>query len=393
MKHFVVLLICFVFVLSGCQKVPSAVDKVTPSTTTTATTQTTVADDPQLVEGEALRLEDATTTLTIPLVNGRGVAHHYTQGTLLLERDNEEQAGYSLFSYDTATGTIHSLGNLPPLHIGSGSTCFSADGRYLYDSYIVRGDFEYLSVFRTDLKTHTTECIEKKQYGRLMYFLYAEGERIWRFWSEDPDNDSDASDFIRHIDFFDVATGESTELFTAQGDYNINAVCVADRTIYAIIHHLEDDYYSLDTFTLDGTAISSYDLTFLNETLGDQVEITRITVGGGLVFLTSSYAGQKVVLRQNNNAYQLIQGLSETETPARISGYKPTPSRNGFGYMFRDEGQVLIRYDEASNTFIEHSLPEDFYNLLVDEEGHLVIVYNDRIGGTATYYIFENISW
>ena len=254
-------------------------------------------------------------------------------------------------------------------------------------------DHDYLSVFRIDIESKTTEVIEKIQYGRLMFFLYAEGNKIWRFWSEDPDNDGDASDFVRHIDVFDSSTGESSELFAAEGDYNINAVFVADRTIYAIIHHLTDDYYSLDTFTLNGEAISSYDLSFLNDVLGNRVELTAISVGGDFVFLTSSYAGQKIVLRQNDNTYQLVQGLSETEDSTRISGYLPSPSHNGFGYMFRNNGQTLVRYDEEDDAFVEHTLPENFYSLLFNEMGHLVVVYKDRIGGTADYYFFENITW
>lgn len=381
-------LFLILFLLCSCHTPPPS------KSDTEATTSTAVSNksdtNPSQITGTALTLENAEKKLTLPLVNG-SVADEYHQGNLLFSEWTETNALYSLYSLESNRHIPLGETSLPS--IGSGSTCFSADGRYYYTSHIGMEDHDYLSVFRIDIESKTTEVIEKIQYGRLMFFLYAEGNKIWRFWSEDPDNDGDASDFVRHIDVFDSSTGESSELFAAEGDYNINAVFVADRTIYAIIHHLTDDYYSLDTFTLNGEAISSYDLSFLNDVLGNRVELTAISVGGDFVFLTSSYAGQKIVLRQNDNTYQLVQGLSETEDSTRISGYLPSPSHNGFGYMFRNNGQTLVRYDEEDDAFVEHTLPENFYSLLFNEMGHLVVVYKDRIGGTADYYFFENITW
>ncbi len=77
---------------------------------------------------------------------------------------------------------------------------------------------------------------------------------------------------------------------------------------------------------------------------------------------------------------------------ATISAPFPS-SRSGFGYMTRNNGQSLIRYDKESNSFVEHALPEDPSYRLVDEEGHLMLIYKDRLSGTADYYLFDNISW
>ena len=333
-------------------------------------------------------LENATAKYTVnyPTIISGAVAYH--NGLFLFDNWTLDTAEMAL--YDPKTATFTSLGGYPLPLFGSGVGTFSADGRYYYFAQISKVDADNLSVYRVDMVEKSLDLIEKKPRGQRMFFLYAEGEWVWRFWTEDPNNTGNAKFHIQHLDRFNAKTGEVVELFsTKKHDYN--HVCIADKTLFALTFHSEEDYYSIDTFTLEGTPLESYDLSFLNDILGDRIEFTQITVGGKFAILTSTYAGQKVVLERSDDGYRLLQTLSDSGE-ARITGYRTNPSHSGFGYMFRSDS-FLIRYDEESHSFIEHAIPKNHYYLVTNEVGHLVVVFNNRAEQKGEFYIFENISW
>ena len=373
---------------------PSGPTTLTTDSPTTTTIPTIIppsnlpTEELKWTEGEPLLLENATAKYTVnyPTIISGAVAYH--NGLFLFDNWTLDTAEMAL--YDPKTATFTSLGGYPLPLFGSGVGTLSADGRYYYFAQISIGDADNLSVYRVDMVEKSLDLIEKKLRGQRMFFLYAEGDWVWRFWTEDPNNTGNAEMYTQHLDRFNTKTGEVIELFSTE-THDYNHVCIADKTLYALSFHSKENRYSLDTFTLEGSPLESYDLSFLNSALGERIELTQINVGGDFVILTSTYAGQKIVLEKADEEYRLIQTLSDNgET--RITGYRANPSRSGFGYMFRSDSS-LIRYDEESRSFVEHAIPKNHYYLVTNEFGHLVVAFNNRAEQKGELYLFDNITW
>lgn len=353
-----------------------------PSGATTTTTTTTAPDNPsaqQWVTGDALTVENATATFSLPaptiFKNPVAIRH----GKILFEDGANNQRVYSLF--DPVTETFAPLGEAAGLRYGSAKNTFSTDERYYYTAYLPMTE-DTLVLYRVDLTQKAVKLIEKKETGANMSCLYAEGDCLWRIWYDDPDGTHNAASYTQHFDRLNVATGEVAPLFEGT-TLEEERVYIADGTIYLLAGT------SIKTYTLEGEPLATHDLAFLHDTLGDRMEFSRIRVSGGYVFLDSAYGAHFVVLNITADGLRLVKAMQEEP---RISRHYTDDARSTFGYLLTEDN-TLLHYDAAADTFTERALPHKPTALFFDEDGRLLVMYRDRAAGKDTYHLFENIAW
>ena len=371
----VLLLLLF---LGGCAFMPPVSEEST-NTTTNVIATTTTQPSPQPEYNPALTFENAAATFSLdaPTIMVNPVA--YRHGKIVFEDGSNNQSVYSLF--DPATETFAPLGEAAGLRYGSGKNTFSTDGRYYYTAYLPMTE-DSLVLYRVDLTEKSVELIEKKEHGASMACLYAEGDRVWRIWYDDPNETHYATSYTQYFDCLNVATGEVTPLLEGTKPEE-DHVCIANGTIYVLAGT------SINTYTLDGAPLTTHDLTFLNDTLGDRMEFSHIRVSGGYVFLDSEYGAHCVVLEIAADGLRLVDALQEDP---RISRHYTDDARSTFGCLLTEDN-TLLHYDAATDTFTERALSNKPTALFFDEEGHLLAMYRDRAAGKDTYYIYDNISW
>ncbi len=287
---------------------------------------------------------------------------------------------YSL--YDPATDSYTALGEASALRYGSGGDRFSTDGRYFYTAYTPMTD-SALTLIQVDFEKQTVQTVDRQPYGVDMHILYADDTCVWRLWRDDPEDTRTPASYDTHIDCFNVATGETFELFKGQ-TIDRNHICIADDTVYLLKNNA-----AVETYTLQGDPLERYDLAFLQETLGGRMEFPQITVGGDFITLRSLYGAKYVVLQRTADGLRLLRAFAD-DVP-RIFDHRTNGRGDGFGYLLCNDTS-LLRYDEVNDRFVEHALPVDKNTYtFIDEDGGILFMRRDRT--TIECFVYDDIAW
>lgn len=296
------------------------------------------------------------------------------------------------YRFDIKTGQSKLIGSTPLLQLGAGSVVITANNR-MYTSY----QFEnaqvntFLEMDLDNLKLNTIAT--NSWWPPFQYYEVDEQNNVFCFGPKRLETENEV--FSYYINKYVAQSGQTTPMVQLLDSTKSGMSCFdyANKTIYAYQFDVNKDCakYYIQTYSPSGEKRKRIDLGMINSKFtkkGDS--ISDLVVFKDYIFMWS-LKGKFISLQMDDE----IREISLFGEDSHIRYYESKKKTNRFGCLHNYNTSEIIRYDENKKAFLKQKLLIEknnrIQNMLVNEQGKILIETMDEINNQIKYYILPDI--